>query len=47
MIEVGEAALDLPINLPRPPRAWFRRGSALEGAILRHLFGAARLGEDA
>ena len=45
MIENGEVALDLPIDLQRPRE----RGSAaaLERAILRHLFRNARRGEDA
>jgi len=45
MIENGEIARDLPIDLQRPPE----RGSAaaLGRAILRHLFRNARPGEEA
>jgi len=45
MIENGEVALDLPIDLRRPRE----RGSAavLGRAILRHLFRNACPGEDA
>jgi sulfonate transport system ATP-binding protein len=47
MIEDGEIALDLPVDLPRPRERGAAEVAALEGAILRHLFRNARPGEDA
>jgi sulfonate transport system ATP-binding protein len=47
MIEDGEIALDLPVELPRPRERGSAEVAALEGAILRHLFRNSRPGEDA
>jgi sulfonate transport system ATP-binding protein len=47
MIEDGEIALDLAIDLPRPRERGSAGVAALEGAILRHLFRNSRPGEDA
>ena len=47
MIEDGEIALDLPIDLPRPRERGSAAVAALEGAILRRLIRNARLGDDA
>jgi len=47
MIEDGEIALDLRINLPRPRERGSAEIAALEGSILRTLFQNFRAGEDA
>jgi sulfonate transport system ATP-binding protein len=47
MIEAGEIALDLRIELPRPRERGSAEVAALEGRILRDLFRNARAGEDA
>jgi sulfonate transport system ATP-binding protein len=47
MIEDGEIALDLPVDLPRPRERGSIDVATLEGAILRHLFRNSRPGEDA
>jgi sulfonate transport system ATP-binding protein len=47
MIEEGEIALDLPVELPRPRARGSAAVAALEDAILRHLFRNFRPEEDA
>jgi sulfonate transport system ATP-binding protein len=47
MIEDGEIALDLRIDLPRPRERGSAEVAKLEGNILRDLFRNARAGEDA
>jgi sulfonate transport system ATP-binding protein len=47
MIEDGEIALDLRIDLPRPRERGSAEVAALEGRILRDLFRNSRAGEDA
>jgi sulfonate transport system ATP-binding protein len=47
MIEDGEIALDLRIDLPRPRERGSAEVAKLEGSILRDLFRNARAGEDA
>jgi sulfonate transport system ATP-binding protein len=47
MIEEGQIALDLRINLPRPRERGSAEVAALEGRILRDLFRDAQAGEDA
>jgi sulfonate transport system ATP-binding protein len=47
LIEDGEIALDLAVDLPRPRERGSPAVATLEGAILRHLFRNARPGEDA
>jgi sulfonate transport system ATP-binding protein len=47
MIENGEIALDLRVDLPRPRERGAAEVAALEGRILRDLFRNARAGEDA
>lgn len=47
MIEDGEIALDLAVDLPRPRERGAAEVAALEGAILRQLFRNARPGDDA
>jgi sulfonate transport system ATP-binding protein len=47
MIEDGEIALDLCIDLPRPRERGSAEVAALEGRILRDLFRNSRAGEDA
>jgi sulfonate transport system ATP-binding protein len=47
MIEDGEIALDLRVDLPRPRERGSIEVAALEGRILRELFRNARAGEDA
>jgi sulfonate transport system ATP-binding protein len=46
LIEDGEIALDLPVNLPRPRERGSAEVATLEGAILRHLFRNSVAGED-
>jgi sulfonate transport system ATP-binding protein len=47
MIEDGEIALDLRIDLPRPRERGSAEVAAIEGQILRELFRNSRVGEDA
>jgi sulfonate transport system ATP-binding protein len=47
MIEDGEIALDLRIDLPRPRERGSPEVAALEGSILRDLFRNSQAGEDA
>jgi sulfonate transport system ATP-binding protein len=47
MIEDGEIALDLRVDLPRPRERGSVEVAALEGRILRELFRNAQAGEDA
>ena len=47
MIEDGEIALDLRIDLPRPRERGSPEVAKLEGAILQHLFRNSRAGDDA
>src|ERR1700716_1566248 len=47
MIEDGEIALDLRVDLPRPRERGSMEVAALEGLILRDLFRNSRAGEDA
>jgi sulfonate transport system ATP-binding protein len=47
MIEEGEIALDLKIDLPRPRERGSAEVAALEGQILRELFKNAKAGDDA
>jgi sulfonate transport system ATP-binding protein len=47
MIENGDVALDLRIDLPRPRERGSAEVAALEGEILRQLFKNAKAGEDA
>jgi sulfonate transport system ATP-binding protein len=47
MIEDGEIALDLRVDLPRPRERGSAEVAKLEGSILRDLFRNARAGEDA
>jgi sulfonate transport system ATP-binding protein len=47
MIEDGEIALDLQVDLPRPRERGSVEVAALEGRILRELFRNAQAGEDA
>jgi sulfonate transport system ATP-binding protein len=47
MIEDGEIALDLRIDLPRPRERGSAEVAKFEGSILRDLFRNARAGEDA
>jgi sulfonate transport system ATP-binding protein len=47
MIENGEIALDLRVELPRPRERGSAEVARLEGSILRDLFRNARAGEDA
>jgi sulfonate transport system ATP-binding protein len=47
MIEDGEIALDLHIDLPRPRERGSVEVAALEGRILRELFRNSRAGDDA
>jgi sulfonate transport system ATP-binding protein len=47
MIEDGEIALDLAVDLPRPRERGSAEVAAMEGAILRHLFRNSRPGDDA
>jgi len=47
IIEDGEIALDLRIDLPRPRERGSAAVAALEGAILRDLFRNSQAGEDA
>jgi sulfonate transport system ATP-binding protein len=47
MIENGEIAADLRIDLPRPRERGSVEVAALEGSILRDLFGNSQAGEDA
>jgi sulfonate transport system ATP-binding protein len=47
MIEDGEIALDLRVDLPRPRERGSAEVARLEGSILRDLFRNARAGEDA
>jgi sulfonate transport system ATP-binding protein len=46
MIEEGQIALDLAVDLPRPRERGSADAAALEGAILRHLFRNSLPGED-
>jgi sulfonate transport system ATP-binding protein len=47
MIEEGQIALDLAVELPRPRERGSAAVAALEGAILHHLFRNSLPGEDA
>ncbi len=47
MIEDGEIALDIVVDLPRPRERGSAAFAELEGGILRELFRNARAGEDA
>jgi sulfonate transport system ATP-binding protein len=47
MIEDGEVALDLRVDLPRSRERGSPEVAKLEGAILQHLFRNSRAGEDA
>jgi sulfonate transport system ATP-binding protein len=47
IIEGGEIALDLKIDLPRPRERGSAEVAALEGQILRELFKNAKAGDDA
>jgi len=47
MIEDGEIALDMRVDLPRPRERGSAEVAALEGRILRELFRNSRAGEDA
>jgi sulfonate transport system ATP-binding protein len=47
MIEDGEIALDLRVDLARPRERGSAEVAKLEGSILRDLFRNARAGEDA
>jgi sulfonate transport system ATP-binding protein len=46
MIEDGQIALDLRVDLPRPRRRGAAEVAAVEGAILRDLLRNAQAGED-
>jgi len=46
MIEDGEIALDLRVDLPRPRERGTADVAALEGSILRDLFRNAQASED-
>ena len=47
MIEDGEIALDLRVDLPRARERGSVEVAKLEGEILRHLFQNSRAGDDA
>jgi sulfonate transport system ATP-binding protein len=47
MIEDGEIALDLRVDLPRPRERGAVEIAKLEGEILRHLFRNSHAGDDA
>jgi sulfonate transport system ATP-binding protein len=47
MIEDGEIALDLRVDLPRARERGSAEVAKLEGEILQHLFRNSRAGEDA